>query len=240
MNFSFLYETLVTLLPGVPLTIVLAFLSVAIGTALAVPLALARTSGIAPLEWFARGYIFFFRSTPLLVQIFLIYYGLGQFPAIRHSFLWPVLREPFWCALLALSINTASYTSEIIRGGIQSVSRGQIEAARACGMGTFLLYRRIVLPLAVRQAIPAYGNELILMVKATSLTSIITLTEITGLAARLIAETHRTLEVFLVAGAIYLALIFIITRLVLAFEYWISPHHRPAPLVSVAEQGGTA
>ena len=145
-----------------------------------------------------------FRGTPLLVQIFLIYYGLGQFEAIRDSFLWTFFREPFWCAILALTLNTGAYTSEIIRGGIQSVPFAQIEAARACGMGRLLLFRRIVLPLAIRQALPAYGNEIILMVKASSLASTITLMEVTGIARGIIAKTFAPVEIFIVAGAIYL------------------------------------
>jgi octopine/nopaline transport system permease protein len=236
MDFTFLYETLLTLLPGLPLTLKLAFSSVALGAFIALPLALMRLSDIAPLAWFARLYVFFFRSTPLLVQIFLIYYGLGQFREIRTSMLWPMLREPYWCAIIALTLNTAAYASEIIRGGLQAVPAGQLEAARACGMGRFLLFRRIVLPLALRQALPAYGNELILMVKATSLASIITLMEVTGLAAKLISETYRAIEVFIVAGAIYLVINFIMTRVVQALEYWLTPHLRPAPMLATADQ----
>src|SRR6185312_10838812 len=106
------------------------------------------------------------RGTPLLLQIFLIYYGLGQFAAVRASVLWPFLREPYWCAILALSLNTAAYSSEILRGGLLAVPHGAVEAARVSGMSGALLYRRIILPLAIRQALPAYGNELVVMVKS--------------------------------------------------------------------------
>jgi octopine/nopaline transport system permease protein len=166
------------------------------------------------LDWFARAYVFVFRGTPLLVQIFLIYYGLSQFPAVRHSIFWPVLRDAYWCAVMALSLNTAAYASEIIRGGLLSVPHGQVEAARACGMPRLMVFRRIVLPLAIRQALPGYGNEMISMIKATSLASIITLMEVTGVAARIISETYRAIEVFVVAGFIYLAINFLLTRLV--------------------------
>jgi len=229
MDFAFMYETLLTLIAGIPLTLKLALSSVACGSVLALLLALLRMSGIAPLEWFARFYVFIFRSTPLLVQIFIIYYGLSQFREVRMSFAWPLLRDPYWCALLALSLNTAAYASEIFRGGLQAVPAGQIEAARAAGMTRLLLFRRIVLPLAIRQALPGYGNELILMIKATSLASIITLMEITGLAAKLISETYRAIEVFIVAGAIYLVINFVVTRLVQYAEYRLTPHLRPAP-----------
>lgn len=240
MDFAFLLETFLRLLPGVPLTLQLAFLSVAFGIALALPVALMRLSRIWPLVWTARAYVFVFRSTPLLVQIFLIYYGLGQFPELRYSALWPILREPYWCAIIALTLNTAAYGSEIVRGGVQSVPHGQIEAARACGMGGPLLFRRIVLPLAVRQALPAYGNEIILMVKATALASVITLMEITGLAAKLISETYRAIEVFIVAGAIYLAINYVITRIVHVVEHWLTPYLRPAPVPAASSRGEPA
>jgi octopine/nopaline transport system permease protein len=230
MDFAFLWDVFLRLAPGIPLTLQLAFLSVVFGIILALPLALMRLTSIRPLGWLSRAYVFVFRSTPLLVQIFLIYYGLGQFPALRQSVLWPILREPYWCAIIALTLNTAAYGSEIIRGGVQSVQPGQIEAARACGMSGFLLFRRIILPQAVRQALPAYGNEIILMVKATALASIITIMEITGLAAKMISETYRAIEIFIVAGAIYLAINYVITRIIQAFEYRLTAHLRPAPV----------
>lgn len=226
MDFPFLYETLLALLPGIPLTLKLATVSVALGALLALPLALMRLSGIGLLDWLSKGYTFVFRSTPLLVQIFIIYYGLGQFREIRTSVLWPILRDPYWCAIIALTLNTAAYASEIIRGGLQSVAAGQIEAARAVGMSRLTTFRRIILPQAIRQALPAYGNELILMVKATSLASIITLMEITGIAAKMISETYRAIEIFIVAGAVYLVLNFVLTRLLKTAETRLNPHLR--------------
>ncbi|HWK44632.1 MAG TPA: ABC transporter permease [Stellaceae bacterium] len=228
MDWVFLLDTLHQLLEGVPLTLELAACSIGAGALLALALALLRQSGVAPVAWFVRGYVFAFRGSPLLVQLFLIYYGLSQFPEIRHSFLWVFLRQPFWCAILALTLNTAAYGSEVIRGGLQAVPPGQIEAARACGMSGFLLFRRIILPVALRQALPAYGNEIIIMVKTTSLASIVTLMEVTGIAARLISETFRAFEVFTCAGAIYLVLNFLIARGVGLVEYRLSSHLRPA------------
>lgn len=232
-----MWETLGALREGVPLLLRLVSVSVASGFVLAVLLALARLSGSAVLNGGAAGYVFVFRGTPLLVQIFLIYYGLGQFAAIRESPLWPFLREPWWCAVLALTLNTAAYGSEIIRGGIRSVPWGHLEAARACGMSGWLLFRRITMPVALRQALPAYGNEMILMVKATSLASVITLMEVTGIAHRIISETYRAVEVFVVAGAIYLLINFTLTRLVLALERWLSPHLRAARLPAAGRGG---
>ncbi len=230
MDLAFMADTFVKLLEGVPLTLNLAFASVALGAILAMLLAAMRMSGIAALDWLARGYVFVFRGTPLLVQIFLIYYGLGQFrPTLQAIGLWGFFREPYWCALLGLTLNTAAYASEIIRGGLQSVPHAQIEAARACGMSRLLLFRRIVFPIAVRQALPGYGNEIILMVKATSLASIITMMEVTGIAHKLISQTFRAVEIFVVAGAIYLILNFLVTRAIAALEWWLSPHLRSAP-----------
>jgi len=229
MDLGFVWEAITRIVPGIPLMLQLAFLSVAIGFVLALLLASMRLSGVAPLDWFARAYVFVFRGTPLLVQMFLIYYGLPQFPEIRTTWLWPYLREPYWCAVLALTLNTAAYASEIVRGGLVSVPAGQIEAARACGMSGLTLFRRIVGPIAIRQALPGYSNEIILMIKATSLASIITLMEVTGLAHRLISETFRAVEVFVVAGSIYLLFNFLITRAVMLVEWWLSPHLRGAP-----------
>jgi octopine/nopaline transport system permease protein len=227
MDFSFMAETFWRLLEGLPLTLNLAATAIGLGAVLAMLLALMRMSGVAPLDWLARAYVFVFRGTPLLVQIFLIYYGLGQFrPTLQEWGLWGFFREPYWCAILALTLNTGAYASEIIRGGLQAVPHGQVEAAKACGMSRFLLFRRIVFPIAVRQALPAYGNEIILMVKATSLASIITMMELTGIAHKLISQTFRAVEIFVVAGAIYLLLNFVVTRAVLAVEWWLSPHSR--------------
>lgn len=236
MDIAFAWETLISLLSATPLTLQLALTAAALGCIFALLLALCRVSGVTILDWAARSYIFVFRGTPLLVQIFLIYYGLGQFPEIRKSLLWALLREPYWCAILALTLNTAAYSAEIIRGGLLSVPLGQVEAAKACGMSRFKIFRRIVFPLAIRQALPAYGNEIISIVKATSLTSIITLMEITGVAARIISESYRVIEVFVIAGAIYLAINFILTRLIAFAEYGLSPHIRQPKVAHFSER----
>jgi octopine/nopaline transport system permease protein len=224
MDWPFLLETIRQLLTGVPLAIGLTALSLALGLTLAVMTHAATVSGIAPLRWIARAHIDLFRGTPLLVQIFFIYYGLGQIPAVRESFLWQFLREPYWCAVLALALNTSAYSAEIIRGALAAVPLGEVEAARACGMSGLLLRRRIVWPIALRHGLPIYGSEAILMVKATSLTSIITMTEVTGIAHRLIASTYRVVEIFAAAGAIYLAMTFFLTFVVGAIEHRLAAH----------------
>jgi len=233
MDPDFLWTTFVRLIGGIPLTLQLAFSSIALGLVLAILLAVAMRSWIRPLAWAAESFVFVFRGTPLLVQVFLIYYGLGQFrPVLDEMGIWWFFRSPYYCALLALTLNTAAYGAEIVRGGLQSVPHGQIEAARAFGMSGVTLYRRIVAPIALRQALPAYGNEIILMIKAPSLCSTITLMEVTGLAHRIISETFRSFEVFFVAGAIYLAINFALSRLIGLAEARIAPDldqaNRPA------------
>jgi octopine/nopaline transport system permease protein len=224
MDWPFLLDTTLQLLSGVPLALQLAALSLTMGLALAVMAHAAMVSGLAPLRWIAVAYIDLFRGTPLLVQIFFIYYGLGQIPAVRESALWPLLREPYWCAVLALALNTSAYSAEIIRGALAAVPPGEVEAARACGMSGLLLRRRIVWPIALRHGLPIYGSEAILMVKATSLTSIITLTEITGIAHKLIASTYRVVEIFVAAGAIYLAMTFLLTLFIGLAERRLNAH----------------
>ena len=228
MNFELMIETFPKLLSGLNLTIQLVTISLFIGFCLAIGLALLRLSNNTFLSFFAKTYVFYFRGTPLLVQIFLIYYGIAQFEIIRETFVWSFFKEAYWCGILALTLNTCAYSSEIIRGGIMSVPFGQIEAAKSVGMSRFLLYRRIILPIAFRQALPAYGNEIILMVKATSLVSTITLMEVTGIARLIKAKTFSPVEIFIVAGLIYLIINFIITRLVNFCEIKLTPYLRHA------------
>ena len=228
MNFELMIETFPKLLSGLNLTIQLVTISLLLGFCLAIGLALLRLSNNTFLSFVAKTYVFYFRGTPLLVQIFLFYYGIAQFEIIRESFVWSFFKEAYWCAILALTLNTCAYSSEIIRGGILSVPFGQIESAKSVGMSRFLLYRRIILPIAFRQALPAYGNEIILMVKATSLVSTITLMEVTGIARLIIAKTFSPVEIFIVAGLIYLTINFIITRLVNFCEVKLTPYLRHA------------
>lgn len=201
-----MWDNLPNLAYGAVVTIELVAISGVLGLALAVPLALARVA--RPL-WLRAGpfaYIFFFRGTPLLIQIFLVYYGASQFEAVRESFLWPILREAYWCAIIAFTMNTAAYTAEILRGAIQAVPEGEVEAAKAIGMGRWMRLRRVVLPRAFRIALPAYSNEVILMLKGSALASTITLLDLTGVARTLIAKTYMPIELFLAAGLFYLAI----------------------------------
>lgn len=223
MNLDLMIESLPALLSGLVVTLELVAAALVVGFVIALPTALARLSANRLVSGVALGYVFFFRGTPLLVQIFLVYYGFAQSEALRDSVLWPILREPYWCALIAFSLNTGAYTAEVFRGGIQSVPHGEIEAARAIGMSPATVFRRIVWPQALRQALPAYGNEMILLVKASSLASTVTLMDITGVARTLAAETYMPIELFTTAAAIYLALTYGMSWGIVLLERKLTP-----------------
>jgi len=207
-------------------TIFLLLVSLPIGFVLSLIFALGRVSNNYILSKLIASYIFVIRGTPLLVQIYLIYFGLGSIKAIRESFLWIALKEPFWCGVIALTINTVAYGSEIFRGGIQSVSKGQIESGKSLGFNKFGIYRRIIFPIALRQVLPTYGNELILMVKATSLVSLTTYMEMTGIARKIMAKTFAPVEAFIAAGILYLFLNFLMVQLIKYLEWKYNPHLR--------------
>lgn len=227
MDVQIIIDSLPALIEGMGLTIQLTLLSLFIGLALAVPLALLRLSN-NPLLWVpAYGYILFFRGTPLLVQLFLIYYGSGQFrPELDELGLWGFFREAYFCAVLTLTLNTAAYTAEILRGAIRSVPAGDIEAARACGMRGGLLYRRIILPKASRIAIQAYSNEVVFLFQATSLVSIISLMDLTGTARVIAARTFDIYELYITAGILYLIVTYGILYLFRRVEHRWSAHLR--------------
>jgi len=229
MDVQLMIDSLPKLMEGAWLTMELVLLSLAIGFVLAVPLAIARTAK-SPFLWMpVYGYIFYFRGTPLLVQIFLTYYGLGQFEIVRESIFWPLFREAYWCAIIAFSLNTAAYTAEIFRGAIQAVPAGEIEAARAVGMSKTLQYRRIILPTAFRMALPAYSNEFILMLKGSALASTITLLDLTGVARVIVSRTFAPYELFITAAVFYLIMTYAVTRGFKYVEWRLSSHMRPPP-----------
>lgn len=226
MDWPFLFATAKTLLTGVPLTLRLAATSLCAGFVLAVGIAALAGSRVAPARWIAALHVMLFQGTPLLVQIFIVYYGFGQIDFLRASFAWPFLQQPYWCAILALSLNTSAYGAEIIRGAIAAVPAREIEAARAMGMSGLRLRRRIIWPQALQYGLANYGNEAILLLKATSLASVITLMDVTGLAYRLVSKTYRSEEIFTVAGLIYLALTFVIATGVHLLERRLTPCRR--------------
>ena len=225
-NQSLLFRNFVEVLFGLDNTLLLLIISLPIGFVLSLVFALGRVSKNKILSKPIAGYIFVIRGTPLLVQIYLIYFGLGSIEFIRQSFLWILLKEPFWCGVLALTINTVAYGSEIFRGGIQSITKGQIESGLSLGFNKFMLLRKVILPIALRKVLPSYGNELILMVKATSLVSLTTYMEMTGIARKIMAKTFAPVEAFIAAGILYLFLNFLMVQFVKYLEWKFNPHLR--------------
>lgn len=216
-------------LRGLGTTVWLTLLSLALGLLLAVPLGLLRTSRNPLVNGPVWAYTYFFRGTPLLVQLFLVYYGAGQFETVRASPLWPLLSQAWFCALLAFTLNTAAYTAEIVRGAVLATPKGEIEAARALGMSPLLLYRRIVLPSAFRRALPAYGNEIIFMLHGSAVASVVTIVDLTGAARIVNSRYYSPYEAFLTAALFYMALTFAIVGLVRLLERRWYAHLRPRP-----------
>ncbi|MFI3048072.1 Amino acid ABC transporter permease [Pseudomonas coronafaciens pv. coronafaciens] len=212
MNWEVIIKWLPRLAQGATLTLELVAIAVIAGLVLAVPLGIARASRLWSVRALPYAYIFFFRGTPLLVQLFLVYYGLAQFDVVRQGPLWPYLRDPFWCAVITMTLHTAAYIAEILRGAIQAVPVGEVEAARALGMSKWKALFYIVLPRATRIGLPAYSNEVILMLKASALASTVTLLELTGMARTIIARTYMPVEIFFAAGMFYLVMTFVLVQ----------------------------
>lgn len=212
-------------------TLELVALSSVIGLIFGVILALLRLSKNPLVQVFPFLYIFFFRGTPLLVQVFLIYYGLGQFKASQESVLWkPVLSQAYWCAIIAFTLNTAAYVAEIVRGAIQAVPRGELEAADALGMSPVQKFTRITLPRAFGIMIPAYSNEVIFMLKGSALASTITVMDLMYTSKVIIAKTYLTLEIYFAAGIIYLLISWLILALFRLFDRSFNKHKRYNPV----------
>ncbi|MBU3057997.1 ABC transporter permease [Pseudomonas indica] len=213
LDFSVIWENLPLYFNGVLVTLKLLLISLAVGLTVAVPLALMRVSRQPAVNFPAWLYTYVIRGTPMLVQLFLIYYGLAQFAAVRESFLWPYFSNATFCACLAFAINTSAYTAEILAGSLKATPHGEIEAAKAVGMSRFKLYRRILLPSALRRALPQYSNEVIMMLHTTSLASIVTLVDITGAARTVSSQYYLPFEAYITAGVFYLCLTFVLVRL---------------------------
>jgi polar amino acid transport system permease protein len=226
-DFSLIADSIPKMLMGLGLTLQLLVVSGVLGLLLAVVLLLMRISGKWWLNYPAQAYIYVFRGTPILVQIFIVYYGFPQLEFIRGSVLWPILREPFGCAIVALSLNTGAYVSEILRGGVLGVDRGLQEAGAALGLSVRQRFTYITAPLAVRLAIPAYSNDVISLLKSTALASTITLLDMMGIARTIVAETYAPYEVFISLAVIYLVLTWILQKAFGAFERFMSKHERP-------------
>tara|TARA_B100001093_G_scaffold165369_1_gene157777 strand:- start:313 stop:972 length:660 start_codon:yes stop_codon:yes gene_type:complete len=206
------------LLSATVITLKLLSVSLVIGMILGLFFAILRMNKNILINQFAYGYSYIFRGTPLLVQIFIIYFGLGQIEYLRSTFLWIILKEPYWCAIIAFALNTGAYTSEILRSAFQTIKPGIIEAGKSLGISNKIIFYKIQIPIAIRQSLPAYGNEIILMMKGTSLASTVTLMDLTGVAKYIISTTFKPIEVFIVAGGIYLFMTFLIHTLIKYLE----------------------
>lgn len=211
-DLSLILDSVPKIAAGAGLTLQLLLLSLALGTMIGVGAVLMRISGTPLLAWPSFAYTYVIRGTPMLVQLFLVYYGLSQFEGVRNSVLWPILREPYWCAVLALSINCGAYTAEILRGGIQGVDAGLHEAGRALGLTPAQRFIHVTAPIAVRLSLPAYGNEMVSLMKATALVSMITMSDITGVARNIVAKTFAPYEIFISAAIVYLMITWFIQR----------------------------
>jgi octopine/nopaline transport system permease protein len=218
MDFDLMITSLPKLLSAAVITLKLLSASLIIGLFIGFLFAVLRLNKNLFINKFAYGYSYLFRGTPLLVQIFIIYYGLGQIEWLRSTFLWVILKEPYWCAIIAFALNTGAYTSEILRSAFQTIKPGIIEAGKSLGISSKIILYKIQIPVAIRQSLPAYGNEIILMMKGTSLASTVTLMDITGVAKHIVSTTYKPLEVFLLAGGIYLFMTFIIHNLIKYLE----------------------
>ena len=218
MSFDLIISSFPKMINAAFITIQLLSLSLLIGLFIGLLAAILRLNKNIFINKLAYGYSYLFRGTPLLVQIYIIYFGLGNIEFIRSTFLWVFLKEPFWCAIIAFALNTGAYTSEILRSAFQTIKPGVIEAGKSLGISYKIIFYKIQIPIAIRQSLPAYGNEIILMLKGTSLASTVTIMDLTGVAKHIISTTFKPVEVFILAGSIYLFMTFIIHNVIKFLE----------------------
>ena len=218
MDIELMINSFPKLLSAAAITLKLLSVSLIIGLFIGLFFAILRLNKNIFISKFAYGYSYVFRGTPLLVQIFIIYFGLGQIEYLRSTVLWVILKEPYWCAIIAFALNTGAYTSEILRSAFQTIKPGMIEAGKSLGISNKVIFFKVQIPMAIRQSLPAYGNEIILMMKGTSLASTVTIMDLTGVAKYIISTTFKPIEVFIVAGSIYLFMTFIIHNVIKFLE----------------------
>ena len=218
MDLELMINSFPKLLSAAVITLKLLSVSLIIGLFIGLFFAILRLNKNIFINRFAYGYSYVFRGTPLLVQIFIIYFGLGQIEYLRSTVLWVILKEPYWCAIIAFALNTGAYTSEILRSAFQTIKPGIIEAGKSLGISNKVIFYKIQIPIAIRQSLPAYGNEIILMMKGTSLASTVTIMDLTGVAKYIISTTFKPIEVFIVAGGIYLFMTFVIHNVIKFLE----------------------
>jgi arginine/ornithine transport system permease protein len=227
MDIQLIIDNLPLYFQGLWVTVILVFFSLVLGLCLALPVGLLATSKNQWVRTLPKAFIYFFRGTPLIVQMYLIYHGMGQFELVRESFLWVIFKEAYMCALIAFALNTAGYTAEILRGTVEQTAFGEIEAARACGMSNAMAYRRIILPSTFRRALPAYGNEVIFMLHGSALAGVITIVDLFGAAKIVSARSFAPFETFITAGLFYLVVTFLIVWGFKKAEHYWHAHLRP-------------
>ncbi len=218
MDLELMINSFPKLLSAAAITLKLLSVSLIIGLFIGLFFSILRLNKNIFISKFAYGYSYVFRGTPLLVQIFIIYFGLGQIEYLRSTVLWVILKEPYWCAIIAFALNTGAYTSEILRSAFQTIKPGIIEAGKSLGISNKVIFYKVQIPIAIRQSLPAYGNEIILMMKGTSLASTVTIMDLTGVAKYIISTTFKPIEVFIVAGGIYLFMTFLIHNVIKFLE----------------------
>jgi arginine/ornithine transport system permease protein len=231
MDWTLILDSLPLYLAGVRTTLVLLAISLASSLVLAVPLAIARVSS---RQWLSKPVWFFtyvLRGTPLLVQLFLLYHGLAQFEAVRDSFAWVALKNAWFCAWLAFMLNSTAYTTEIFAGALKATNTGEIEAARSYGLAGFKLYSRILLPSALRRALPQYSNEVVGLMHATAIASTVTLVDITRVARDVYSNSLLVTESFGVAAVIYFVLTFTLVGIFKLLERRFLRHLRPQSIL---------
>lgn len=218
LDFVLIWDHLDRFFAGALITLEITVIALVVGGLLSVPLAIARAYKHHWLNAPIWCFTYVFRGSPLLVQLYLLYYGLAQFEWVRNSALWdPVLSSPWWCALIGFTLNTMAYTTEFLRGSIRHTPRGEIEAGKACGMSPWVLMRRIVLPSAFRRALPAYSNEVIFTLHGSVVLSTLTLQDLLGAGRWLNGHYYLAYEGFVTAMVFYMVLVYCIT---LGFRYW--------------------
>lgn len=211
LDFAIILDVLPALLAATLTTLLLTGCILVMRVVLGIPIGLLNIGRNPALRWLTEIYILIFRGTPPMVQLFIIYFGLSQFEAIRDSFLWPMLRSAFWCAVIALGLNSGAYVARMFAGALKAIPPGQIEAAKALGMGPVACFLTVRAPLAFRAMLPAYCNEVIMTIKATALASTITLQELMGRARSAVNDTYAPYEVLISTALIYLVLIYGLT-----------------------------
>ncbi|MCW6511808.1 ABC transporter permease subunit [Lichenifustis flavocetrariae] len=225
---SRLLEALPLLWQGTRVTAALFFWTALLAPAIALPVALARDSRSTASRRFGHGFILFFRGAPLLVVLFLLYYGLPQVNALRHSALWPLLREPFPVAVLALALNSAGFQAEIMAGALRAVPLAEVEAATAAGFSRWQIFRLIKLPNAARIGLRSYGNELVFILKGTAVVSFITIRDLMNAATEIYSRTFDPITPLVSAGLIYLAMVAAVAAVVRTMERKLDPLLRAA------------